>query len=343
MAVFEVPVGHIEEAALRNGAAQAAHVVVAPPAVALPVQHQGIVGGNVCLRQGREGEPLRFQLGDGPHMGQQLILGLKAVLGRQLGRAILELGSPEAPVRRVVLPVDPLAAVTESVGKGLHQGGVHAGIGVEGLFNVDDQGLAALFRKRQGNELIPVEHAAGQEPGLACHGQHLLGQLQLVPGLGVVPLGELRLVVLPESLDDRLIVLAQGAELGIRPLGAELIDVVALAGIAPAGEQLQILPIVHIVPPGAHVAHVHIGIAAQKPPRLALGHHGDHRGDALLQAVILDQIQRRILVPFRTGNGIVKDHLPVDAVAHDEASGRLRPGGVEGTAPHKLGTHRVFA
>ena len=121
--VFKIPLRHLEEAPLLHRAAQAAHVVVAPPTVPVPIQHQGIVGGDVRLRQGGEGQPLRFQLRDLGDVTQQLVLGLKAVLGRQFCRAVLELGGPQSPVRRIILPVDPLAAVTKGVGKGLDRVG----------------------------------------------------------------------------------------------------------------------------------------------------------------------------------------------------------------------------
>ncbi|CAN3986271.1 hypothetical protein OHPBIL_OHPBIL_01375, partial [Dysosmobacter welbionis] len=107
--------------------------------------------------------------------------------------AVLELGSPEALVRRVILPVDPLAAIAKGVGECLDQRRIYTGIGVEGLFNVDDQGVPTLFRQGQGDQLLPVKHAAGEKVGLAGHLQHLFGQLQLIFGLGVAVLGELRL------------------------------------------------------------------------------------------------------------------------------------------------------
>ena len=276
-------------------------------------------------------------------MGQQLILWLKAVLGRQLGGAVLQLGGPKALIRRVILPVQPLAVAAEGVGKSLHQGGVHAGIGIQSLFNVDDEGVAAPLRQRQGNELFPVEHAAGHEPVLVHHAKHLLSQLQLVPGLGIVPLGELRLVVPPERVNDVPVLRRQGAEAGLRPLGAELIDVVALAGIPASGKELQVLPVIHVVPPGPHVADPHIRIAGQQPGRLALRHHGDHRRNALLQAVGFDLRQGLVLIALRAGHRIVEYHLAVDVVAHHQAARCLRPGGMERVSPHELRAHGILA
>ena len=89
LSVLKVPPGHLEEAALLHGATQATHVIIAPPAVPVRIQDQGVVGGDVRLRQRRQGQPLRLQLRDLPDMAEQLILGFKAVLGCQLGRAVL--------------------------------------------------------------------------------------------------------------------------------------------------------------------------------------------------------------------------------------------------------------
>ena len=77
---------------------------------------------------------------------------------------------------------------------------------------MDNKRLAALFRHRQGNELVPVKDAAADKVTLVQHFQHLLGQLQFVQGFGVVPLGELCLIVLPESLDDFIILESEEKE-----------------------------------------------------------------------------------------------------------------------------------
>ena len=61
--VFKIPFRHVEEAPLLHPAAQAAHVVVAPPAVPVGVQHQGVVGGDIRLCQGGEGQPPVFSSG----------------------------------------------------------------------------------------------------------------------------------------------------------------------------------------------------------------------------------------------------------------------------------------
>ncbi|CAN4071304.1 Cysteine metabolism repressor, partial [Dysosmobacter welbionis] len=66
--VFKIPFRHVEEAPLLHPAAQAAHIVIAPPAVPVGVQHQGVVGGDIRLCQGGEGQPLRLQLRNGLHV-----------------------------------------------------------------------------------------------------------------------------------------------------------------------------------------------------------------------------------------------------------------------------------
>ena len=343
LAVFKVPAGHVQEAGLRHRSAQAAHVVIAPPAVPASVQHQGVVGGQIRLGDGGEGQSLRFQLRDGRHMADQLVLGLEAVLGGQLGRAVLELGGPQAAVCGVVLPVDPLAALAECIRHQLHQGGVHAGVGVQGLFDVDDQRVAALFRQRQADQLLSVKKPPRKEAGFPRQLQHLPGQGQLVQGLGIVALGELRLIVLPEPLDHRLVRRRQGPEGGLRPAGAELVDMIALTGVAAAGEKLQVLPVVHIVLPGAYIADLGVGIAGQQPGSPALRNHGDHRREPLLQAVSLNGLQSGVLIALRPGHRVVKDHLSADLVADYQAARRLGPAGVQHAPPHELGAHGVLA
>lgn len=71
-------------------------------------------------------------------MAQQLVLRFKAVLGRELGRAVLKLGGPKPPVGGVVLPVNPLTAFPKGIGKGLYKCGINSSIGVKSLFDMDD-------------------------------------------------------------------------------------------------------------------------------------------------------------------------------------------------------------
>ena len=172
-------------------------------------------------------------------MPQQLILGPEMVLGGQLSGTVLELGGPQPPVSGVVLPVHVGTAAAEGLHLRLHHGGVNAGVGVKGFFNVDDEGLAALFAEGQGNELLPVEHAAPKDPGLIRHGHHLLGQGQLRHRLAAAVLGEFRFKVCPKLPDGRSIRLgADGTELRLRPLLPEFLDMVPLAGIPSPGKEL---------------------------------------------------------------------------------------------------------
>ena len=126
---------------------------------------------------------------------------------------------------------------------------------------MDDEGLTAFFAERQGNQLFSVEHAAPQEPRLVRHGHHLFGEFQLCHGLAAAVLGKFRFKIYPELFNSLGVRLgANGAELRIGPLGVELFDVIPLAGVPPPGEELEVLLVVQVVPPGADVAHPHIRI-----------------------------------------------------------------------------------
>ena len=268
---------------------------------------------------------------------------LEAVFGRQLGGPVLQFGSPQAPVGGVILPVDPPAAVAAGIGKGLDHGGIHAGVRIQRLFDVDDEGVPALLRQGQRHQLFAVEHPAADKPGLVHQPQHLLRQLQLIPGLGVISLGELRLIVGPELPDRRFIRTRQAAELRVRAKGAELLNVVPLTGIPPSGKELQVLPVVHIVPPGADIADTDVRVAGQQPGGLALRYHRDHRGRPLLQAVLLDGGQSGVLVPLGAGHRVVEYPVAVMLVPHHQAPGDLRPGGMQHGPPHQLCAHRILA
>ena len=173
----------------------------------------------------------------------------------------MQLRGPQTPVPGVILPVHIGAAVTKGSHLRLYHGGICAGIGIEGLFNVDDEGLTAFFAERQGNQLFSVEHAAPQEPRLVRHGHHLFGEFQLRHGLAAAVLGKFRFKIPPELFNSPGVRLgANGPELRIGPLGVELFDVVPLAGIPPSGKELEVLFVVQIVPPGTDVAHPHIRI-----------------------------------------------------------------------------------
>ena len=342
-AVFKVPLGDFIKAPLLHRASQAAHVVIAPEGVPLCVQDESVRGGDVLLPQRRQCQPGGLQLRDGLHMAHQLILDLHLVLAGKLCRAVLELGGPKPPVRRVVLPVDQGSPVAEHGGKLLDQRGVHSGIGIEGLFNMDDQGLAALLCQGQGNELLPHEHAAADKVGAVQHFQHLLSPAQLVAGHFVVRLHKLLLVVLPEGLDGGGVLRAQPPELRLRPLGAELLDVVALAGVPPPRKKLQVLAVVHVVPPGAVVADADVRIAGKEMADLGLGNDRVVEGHALDRAPALDGVQSLVHISLRAGDGIVEAVLPRSAAADHETPVGLRPVGIQRLTPHKAGAHGIFA
>ena len=276
-------------------------------------------------------------------MAHQLVLHLHLVLAQKLCRAVLELGGAKPPVRGVILPVDEGRAAAKEGGKLLDQRGIHPGVGVEGLFDVDDEGLAAPLRKRQGNELLPAEQSAADEEGLIHQFQHFLGQLQLIPGGLAVGLGELRLVILPELLHGGSVLRCQPPHFRLRPLGAEFFDVVALTGIPPPGEKLQVLFVVHIVPPGPVIADAHVGVAGEEMAHPALRHHRVVEGHALGGAPLLNGLQSLVHIPLGTGNGIIKAVLAICPVAHHQTPTALRPVGVQRLAPHEPGAGGVFA
>ena len=71
----------------------------------------------------------------------------------------------------------------------------------------------------------------------------------------------------------------------------ELLDMVPLAGVPPPRKELQVLPVIEIVHPGAEIADLHVRVAGHEPGRLALRHHGDHGPYPLLQAIGLNGLQ----------------------------------------------------
>ena len=127
------------------------------------------------------------------------------------------------------------------------------------------------------------------------------------------------------------------------PLGPELFDVVALAGIAPTSKQLQILLVIYIIPPGPDVTDPDIGIAGQQTGRLALRHHRDHRYRPLFQAVRLNGLQGGVLVSLRTGDRVVEDPSALMGVPDDQAPGDFRPRRMQHRPPHQLRAHGVLA
>ena len=266
------------------------------------------------------------------------------ILGSQLGGAVLQLGGPQTPISGVILPVHVGTAVTEGGHLCLNHSGICAGIGIEGLFNVDDEGLAALFAEGQGNQLFSVEHAAPQEPRLVRHGHHLFGEFQLRHGLAAAVLGKFRFEIDPELLDGLGVLFdAEGTEFRIGPLGVELFDMVPLAGIPPPGEELEVLLVVQVVPPGADVAHPHIRIPGQQYRGFFLRHDGDLRLNTRFHAVGFNGGQSRVLIPLRSGHRIIEGHPSLAFAPDDQAACRLRPGITQRAPPHELDTGGVFA
>ena len=206
-----------------------------------------------------------------------------------------------------------------------------------------DESVPTFLRQRQSHQLLSIEHTAADEPGLVHHSQHLLRQFQLIPCLGVVPLGELPLVIRPEAPDSLRVLSGQASELRIRTQGTEFLDVVPLTGVPPPGKELQVLPVIHIVPPGTDVADADIGIPGQQPGCLTFRHHGDHRQDSLLQTVLLDGGEGGVLVSLRTGHRVVEHPAAIMLVPHHQAPGDLRPGGVQHRPPHQLSPHGILA
>lgn len=99
LAVFKIFPGYFKEAALLHRSAEAAHVVIAPPAVAILVQYQSVIGGDILLGQSRESQTFCLQLWNRGDVAQQLVLRFKAVLGRELGQAGTEAWRSEPPGR----------------------------------------------------------------------------------------------------------------------------------------------------------------------------------------------------------------------------------------------------
>ena len=118
---------------------------------------------------------------------------------------------------------------------------------------------------------------------------------------------------------------------------------VALAAVTPPGEAGQLLRVVEVVLPPPLVGDTEAGIAQAQAGELVLRHNGQAQGQPLGGAVALDGRQRRVRVPLRAGDGIVKHRVAVDDVADDQAARRLIEGGVQVAAPHELHAQGVFA
>ncbi len=194
------------------------------------------------------------------------------------------------------------------------------------------QRVAAALRHGDGEEPAVQLHAADEEVRAAGHAEHFLGAAQLV-FRRVGRLGEDGLVVTEELRDERQVALPERAEGGVGIELAELVDVVALSGVAASGKVAQILGGVDIVAPDAR----------GKALRLVLRDDGEDEGNIPLAAVVLDERERRVLIAVGAGNGVVEAILTVDEIADDQAARALRPRGVQVAAPHELDEGRVFA
>ena len=338
----KVLTGHGVEVLVGQGpVAQVATVVVAPPAVALVVHAQGGVGGDVGLAEGCQGQALRFEGGDDlQHV--QLGARLDAHLARQMVGQVLQFGGAQSLVPGVVLPVAPGAVAAVVPGEGLHQRGICPGVGVQRLLDVVHQRAAALLRQAYGHQPTLRQHTAGAEPACADQGEHLLRQHQLLyrQGAGLV---ELCRVVLPEGCQPGVGVVDQGGELRVGVVPAELVDMVTLAAVPPAGESRQLLCAVEIVLPRPLADDAAAGVAQHQLRGLVLRYHGQHQGKALLGAPALDGAQSALRVAVGAGDGVVKDVLALDAVADDKAARRLREAGVQVPTPHELDAQGVLA
>ena len=126
----KIRLGGIQKVVLRQRRiSQTGAVVIAPPAVAVVVQTQGVIRLPVAGAQGRQGQALGFQCGyAAQHI--QLRAYLQPHLAAQRRREVLQLGGTQPLVPGVVLPVDPRAAVAVVGGEGLHDGGIRSGVGV---------------------------------------------------------------------------------------------------------------------------------------------------------------------------------------------------------------------
>ena len=276
-------------------------------------------------------------------MVQQLVLRQEMVLSRQPAGTVLQLGGPQAPVPGIILPVHIGTPISECLHLRLYHGGVDAGIGIQRLFNVDNKSLPALFTQGQGNEPVPVKHTAPQQPRLVRHGQHFLRQLQL-PQCAAAGIGKFRGKIHPEPFNGRCVPLgADGAEIRLRPLGAEFFDVVPLAGIPPPRKKLQILFVVEVVPPCADIADADIGVPGQQHRGLALRHDGYLRLDAVFKTVALNGCQGGVLISLRSGHRVIKGHPALTFTADNETACRLRPRIVQCFSPHELHTGGILA
>ena len=151
--------------------------------------------------------------------------------------------------------------------------------------------------------------------------------------------------LLPEGLHLVRVLPGDGAVDGLGVELAELVDVVALAGVPPPGEGHEVLRPVEVVLPQPVVVHHRVGVAVHEVLPLLLGHHAEDGGDAVLPAPVVDVVQGGVHIPHpRQGDGVVEDVAEVVALVEDhQAAVALGEGRVPVLAPHELHPRGVFA
>ena len=274
--------------------------------------------------------------------GIQFTAHLKPHFSTQLRRQVLQLRGAQAAVPAIILPVDPAAVAAVVASKQLHHGGIDACVGIESLFHMAHQRVTAFFRQRHGQQTALPQDAAGTEDAGVQMGEHLLRQHQLSLGPGALLL-ELCAVIRPEVCQKRTVRPGQRNKFRTGMFLIELVDVVALTAVMPAGKPSQILRVIKVVLP-----HPLIGDGDPGPPQgqlagLGLRYHRENGTDTLLPAIVLHGSQRGVYVAAGTGDGVVKLRHAVELVADDKTAvgdGVFR---VQVVTPHVFDAGAVFA
>ena len=206
------------------------------------------------------------------------------------------------------------------------------------------QGIPADLRQGDGNELAVQLHTAGFGPCRAHLLHEAAGVADLQLGVGVL-LVEHLVKFVPEGV--------YGVAVGLRQLPvdrvgvelAELVDVVALAGVVPPGEGGEGFAGVEVVLPEAVAVHGGVGIPLHQALPLVLRHHAEGGRYALLHAPLVDVVQGGVHVPLAgEGDGEVKHGPIVGAVVEDhQAAVALGKLGFPVVLPHELDPQGVFA
>ena len=242
----------------------------------------------------------------------------------------LDLRRPQSPASSARAP--------HGGGEGLGDGGVDAFVADEGLFDVDDEGVADDLADGDGGDLAVDLHEAADLGEVVEHGEEGLGGVELLLGeegiLGVLARG----VLAEEVVDSGDVGGGHGAVEGLGVGAAELGDVVALAGEAAAGVVDEVGEVVEVVAPGAGVGDGHVAAVAAGEEGEALGGDGaEDEGDALGDAPGLDGgegAELGVLVGVGV-DGVGEAGLAAVGGAEDEAALGLGVGGVGVGAPHQ--------